>query len=219
MTLDTISVLEQSTGLTYRAAAAYTQDSTNPRTIRASASYVTGSHFAKFGISERFGRNILVSNTNQEMTYRFLNTVPNQVTLFARPNGIVNNENADFGAYGQDRWTVKRLTVNVGLRFDYYNGSVPVQDEAALNARFGQPDPIFVPLHTYPAVSCVPCWTDLSPRLSSPMTCSGTARRPSKRPGAVRGRRSGAGREQQQSHHHVGSECHETGRISITITL
>ena len=102
MSLDTISVLEQSTGLTYRAAAAYTQDSTNPKTIRASASYVTGSHFAKFGVSERFGRNILVSNTNQEMTYRFLNTVPNQVTLFARPNVIVNNENADFGAQKQD---------------------------------------------------------------------------------------------------------------------
>ena len=73
VTLDTISVTEQSTGLTYRAAPAYTQNSTDPKTVRASASYVTGSHFAKFGISERFGRNIAVSNTDQEMTYRFQN--------------------------------------------------------------------------------------------------------------------------------------------------
>jgi len=73
VTLDTISVTEQSTGLTYRAAPAYTQTSTDPKTVRASASYVTGSHFAKFGISERFGRNIAVSNTDQEMTYRFQN--------------------------------------------------------------------------------------------------------------------------------------------------
>jgi Carboxypeptidase regulatory-like domain len=164
---DTISVLEQSTGLTYRSPAAYTQVSTNPKTVRASASYVTGSHFAKFGISERFGRNITVSDTAQERTYRFLNGVPNQVTLYARPNVIVNNENADFGAYGQDRWTFKRLTLNLGIRYDYYNASVPEQDEAALNARFGQPDPIFVPLHTYPAVDCVPCWKDLSPRLAA----------------------------------------------------
>ena len=98
VTLDTISVTEQSTGLTYRAAPAYTQTSTDPKTVRASASYVTGSHFAKFGISERFGRNIAVSNTDQEMTYRFQIGVPNQVTLFARPTVIVTNENADFGA-------------------------------------------------------------------------------------------------------------------------
>ena len=32
---------------------------------------------------------------------------------------------ADLGLFAQDQWTIKRLTLNYGLRFDYFNGYVP----------------------------------------------------------------------------------------------
>ena len=35
---------------------------------------------------------------------------------------------ADLGLYVQDTWTIKRLTVNAGLRFDYLNNKVEAQD-------------------------------------------------------------------------------------------
>ena len=55
---DTIAVTEQSTGLSYRANTTYGQNPTNPKTVRFAVTYVTGSHAAKFGISDVFGHNI-----------------------------------------------------------------------------------------------------------------------------------------------------------------
>ena len=46
--------------------------------------------------------------------------MPNQIT--ERQNqymGIKGGVRAEMGAFVQDRWTVNRLTVNAGLRFDY----------------------------------------------------------------------------------------------------
>ena len=78
---DTIAVTEQSTGLTYRANATYGQSPTNPVTTRVAVTYVTGSHAAKFGFSEIFGRSIATNEAAGSRTYRLNNGVPNQVTL------------------------------------------------------------------------------------------------------------------------------------------
>jgi hypothetical protein len=164
--LDTIAVVEQSTSLSYRANATYGQSPTNPFTSRVSATYVTGAHAAKFGISHIFGRSITTNEAAGSRTYRFNNGVPNQVTLQATPNVIVANMNADLGLYAQDRWTMKRLTLNYGLRFDYFNGSVPEQNEATLLARFRLYTPPLVPVQTYPEVKDVPNWKDLNPRMA-----------------------------------------------------
>jgi hypothetical protein len=66
--------------------------------------------------------------------------------------------NALMGIYAQDQWTLKRLTLSGGLRFDYENASVPAQhlDAGA-----------YVPARDFDEVKCVPCWKDLSPRLSA----------------------------------------------------
>jgi hypothetical protein len=165
--LDTIAVVEQSTGFSYRANATYGQSPTNPFTLRSSATYVTGAHAAKFGISHIFGRSITTNEAAGSRTYRLNNGVPNQVTLQATPNVIVANMNADLGVYAQDRWTMKRLTLNYGVRFDYFNGSVPEQNEAELLARFRLYTPPLVPVQTYPEVKDVPNWTDLNPRIAA----------------------------------------------------
>ena len=33
--------------------------------------------------------------------------------------------NANLGLYAQDRWTMNRLTLNLGVRFEYVNAEVP----------------------------------------------------------------------------------------------
>jgi hypothetical protein len=62
---------------------------------------------------------------------------------------------ADLGLFVQDQWAISRLTLNYGLRMDYFNGNVPAQHVDA--GRFvGARD--FAPVHD------VPEWTDLNPR-------------------------------------------------------
>ena len=75
--------------------------------------------------------------------------------------------NADLGLYAQDRWTIKRLTLNFGLRFDYFNGSVPAAERGELLARFGLYSPPLVPVRSYPEVKDVPNWKDLNPRMAA----------------------------------------------------
>ena len=68
------------------------------------------------------------------------------------------------------------LTLNFGLRYDYFNGSVPAQDEAELLARFGLYDPTFVPVRSYPEVKDVPNWKDVNPRMAGVYDLFGNGR-------------------------------------------
>src|SRR5205807_2017862 len=53
--------------------------------------------------------------------------VANQITERAFPLSTGTDENLDFGAFVQDRWTLDRLTLNGALRFDYLHTSAPEQ--------------------------------------------------------------------------------------------
>jgi len=61
----------------------------------------------------------------------------------------------DQGIYAQDQWTIKRLTVNAGLRYEWVNAQVPVQDSPA-----GR----FVAARHFDAVTNVPKQHDPAPR-------------------------------------------------------
>jgi hypothetical protein len=91
--------------------------------LKGSVSYVTGSHAFKFGVSDFWGTQTYNSpDSNTPWNYRFLNGVPNQIT--ERQNqyaGLKGGVRAELGLFAQDKWTVKQLTVNAGLRFDYNN--------------------------------------------------------------------------------------------------
>jgi outer membrane receptor protein involved in Fe transport len=61
------------------------------------------------------------------VSYRFNNGVPNQITMRALPTIFRVDINHQFGAFVQDRWTVEKLTLNLGLRYDWFQNSFPAQ--------------------------------------------------------------------------------------------
>jgi len=99
------------------------------------------------------------------IAYRLQGAVPNQVTLIAYPLLFHENMRALMGLYVQDQWTIKRLTLGPGLRFDYENAYVPAQHLDAGG---------FVGARDFGEVDCVPCWKDLNPRLSAAYDLFGT---------------------------------------------
>jgi hypothetical protein len=93
---------------------------------RAAVSYITGAHAFKAGFNtgpmSEDGRN---THGTVPYAFRFNNGVPNQITLFATPHNHFLSIDAVTGLYGQGRWTVNRLTLSYGLRYDYYKTSFP----------------------------------------------------------------------------------------------
>jgi hypothetical protein len=89
--------------------------------IKGSVSYITGSHALKVGVGDFHGIQTYNSpELNNAYNIRLLNGVPNQIT--ERQNqymGIKGGVRSELGVFVQDRWTVNRLTVNAGLRYDY----------------------------------------------------------------------------------------------------
>jgi hypothetical protein len=122
-----INVLEQSTGLQYRARAVYDDSWTQNFFYRITMSHVTGAHQTKVGFNDGNGVIDALNYNNQPVSYRFNNGVPNQITMRAYPFRSRTPQDHNLGVYGQDRWTIDRLTVNLGVRYDYYSNSFPEQ--------------------------------------------------------------------------------------------
>jgi len=136
---------------------------------QASASYVTGAHALKFGFLDTFGtRREDYTNIDANVRYRFNNGQPNQITEIATPYGFRSNLGAELGVYAQDKWTMSRLTLNVGARFDYLNINFPEQNmgPGALvpnrNVTFPQNDYLG--------------WKDISPRVGAVYDLFGTGK-------------------------------------------
>jgi hypothetical protein len=166
-----IPTTELSTGFTYNARAAtslaYTDfpnsytDPAGQQNVRASASYVTGSHAFKFGGT--WARGVL-EETGQVNTlpgfgpvsFQLLNGKPVSLTEYISPQ-FQSQGFRNAALYAQDQWTVAtKVTLNLGVRGDFFNGFYPDQDIPAST---------FVPGFHIPGRSGVPSWKDISPRL------------------------------------------------------
>ena len=159
---------EASTGFQYNAKNRYREGSNNNRFVeRFSITYVTGTHAFKTGFTMQ--HHVLEQDTtiNNDRYYTFLRGKPTSITLWAQPFFQDLRTNAELGLYAQDKWTIDRLTLNYGLRFDYFNGYVKATDLGA-----GQ----FVGARSFPEVNCAPCWSDINPRLGASYDLSGDGR-------------------------------------------
>ena len=165
---DDISILEQSTGFRYNAKSTYNDIVDQFRYAeRFSMSYTTGSHAFKAGIQLEQGINNQDLQVHGDVNYTFLRGVPASITQYATPY-LTKNRMRDLGIFAQDQWTVKRLTITYGLRFDSFNGYVPEQQLPATR---------FVPVaREYDRVDDVPSWKDLNPRVGGSYDLFGDGR-------------------------------------------
>ncbi len=162
-----ISILEQSTGIRYNAPATFLPLREHHRlSQRFSVSYVTGTHTYKVGIQTEQGIRDSETEVAGDVNYRFNNGIPNQITQYATPFSTKERLH-DVGLYAQDQWALRRLTINAGVRFDYFHGFVPPQDA---------PDGQFVAARHFDAVKSVPRWMDISPRLGAAYNLFGNGR-------------------------------------------
>ncbi|HMF92938.1 MAG TPA: TonB-dependent receptor [Vicinamibacterales bacterium] len=125
---------------------------------KVAVSYVTGSHAMKVGLQVMEGWRHFYQEPNGSVDYTFSTGVPFSITQWATPLLDEERLKASLGLYAQDQWTIRRLTLNLGLRFDYLNAGVPETD---------LPAGVFVPARRFDAISCLPCWSDINPRLGA----------------------------------------------------
>jgi hypothetical protein len=157
VTLATASALELSTGRRLRAPFGVGGGDQAQRQGRAALSYVTGSHAAKVGMTWHDGwATGYTYPYSSDMGLQLLNGNPVSVVLRTDPYTTVTNLNADMGIYAQDRWTMRRLTLSGGVRFDYFNMSIPAQSAAASR---------WVGARSYAEIDNVPNWKDIDPRV------------------------------------------------------
>jgi hypothetical protein len=125
---DLIRVTEQGgliPGLTYRASIGVESRSwaaTYP--TRASITYTSGAHSMKFGYNGTYYIQSSDSNSLLGIAYRFRDGVPNQLTVSAHPSSYYMHPHMG-GLYAQDQWTMNRLTLAGGLRYDYFTTRFP----------------------------------------------------------------------------------------------
>jgi hypothetical protein len=112
-------------GLNYRGMT-WDSNELSPYQIRASASYVTGSHSAKVGMTHTWNSYDDQSNNPNPIQYRFNNGVPNQLTLTDSPRDRHAKVNS-LGVYAQDSWVLGRLTLQGGVRYDQLHSFFPEQ--------------------------------------------------------------------------------------------
>jgi hypothetical protein len=125
---------------------------------QASVSYVTGSHSAKFGFQDSWGHYHQTGRANADLYQNYVQEggveTPQTVTLFATPARWEESLHANLGLYGQDIWTLNRLTFTIGGRWEYV--SEQIDGQPAQQGRFAN----------IPGFSTIltPKWTSFSPR-------------------------------------------------------
>ena len=92
---------------------------------------MTGSHAMKVGFYGVRGSLSRVQTRANECvcSLQAVSGIPSGVTFYGdsvrQTNGVVSPQLA---VYGQDQWTTDRLTMNLGLRFDYYHSYIYEQN-------------------------------------------------------------------------------------------
>jgi carboxypeptidase family protein len=122
--------------------------------LQGSASYVTGSHNVKAGAQWTWGPYRRTRITNADLIQRYRNGVPDSVAVYNTPIQWTDYLNADLGIFAQDAWTLHRLTVNYGARFEHFDSQVSASTSPA-----GR----FVPTRSFDRIP-MPVWNDLAPR-------------------------------------------------------
>ena len=133
--------------------------------MRGGLSYVTGRHSVKVGLDYHYGHLRSYTNeTSDDVAYTTVTAglppglAVNLATYYAAPYVTYFNVPAELGLYAQDKWTLRRLTLSGGIRFDYMNASIPAESVAANG---------LLAARSFAAVPNVPNWKDIDPRMGA----------------------------------------------------
>ena len=123
--LDLIPVLDYGSGRVYHGlvpivTAMYSDFTSDVPQARFSTSYVSGQHAFKVGFSHLYNKSEATNtDNNYALRYLFFSGFPFAVMSVAAP-WDTHQRGTETAVFAQDRWTAKRLTLNLGLRFDQY---------------------------------------------------------------------------------------------------
>ena len=174
-------MLDTATGIAYGSRYVSTGSSATPSgatwatsiayQTRASMSYVTGSHNFKVGYNSMSGVN-KIENVSPLYPYQYImsGTTPIQIKEGAYPYHQYQRLKLLLGVYASDQWTLNRVTMNLGVRYDYLNGYVPgvtYPGSAPFNWPGGAVGAVLTSPINFPEVNNVPNWKDISPRLGA----------------------------------------------------
>jgi hypothetical protein len=142
----------------------------------ASASYITGAHAFKTGMTMQWGTNSRTFSSNAQINTLVFNAgslglpasatnpvpctflpCPIAVAVANGPTTAQQKVKRDIGLFVQDTWTMRRLTLNLGGRYDHFNAIVPAQSAAA--------GP-WIQARDFAEIENVPNWHDWSIRLA-----------------------------------------------------
>jgi Carboxypeptidase regulatory-like domain len=127
-------------------------------TETANMAYVTGSRTTNAGVTFRQAYQQRNHFINHSLEYTFRGASPVQLSQWISPFHSETRQHAA-GLYVQQQWTTGRLTVDGGLRYDYFRGYIP-----AMTLPGGR----FLPQGaSFPAVDNALNFKDLSPRLGA----------------------------------------------------
>jgi hypothetical protein len=121
---------------------------------QASMAYVTGSHNAKVGFQYNWGTYVNTRETNADLQQVYSNGQPISVTVYNTPLRYKDALLGDLGIYAQDTWTLDRLTLNAGIRWEMLKHEVSKQSSGTgrfIGERNFDPIPM-------------PTWKDFAPR-------------------------------------------------------
>jgi outer membrane receptor protein involved in Fe transport len=125
--------------------------------------FLGGNHELKFGyqvsLRDITGNAKVTPSGNYHLMYDTVNGVPNQPVQFETTNAPVEPDNWDnvYSGYLSDQWRIgQRLTLNLGVRYDFQHSYVPEQT---------RPEGPFAAAATFPRVE-VGTWGRVAPRLA-----------------------------------------------------
>lgn len=119
-----------------------------------------GTHNIQFGFEWGKSYNSYIYNVNQGINVILNNGTPYQVLAYNTPT-TQKNYFRDTSFFLQDTWNIKRrLTLNIGLRYDNFRTYYPVQTSNP-NETFPQ----LFPITTYAASGNLVDWNNVSPRI------------------------------------------------------
>lgn len=134
-------------------------------TIPFSATYVTGSHAFKTGVSFGAGQHRTQRQYNGDATLTLNAGVPQSVTLRASQDARESFW-PDLQIFAQDKWTFRRATLNIAMRYDEITGYAPPNDLPANR---------WMPATHFERTN-VQHWRDFNPRMGVAIDLFGTGR-------------------------------------------